>query len=1116
MIFLLTSTGAFAETKSPYKVDFNTSISTSENNFKVASGWGHIVSGYWSEEDYETYYPNYFYSATGGIGGTGSLKIDTQTAVGGSYSFDTGKTQDLLVTPAITGTASIYVKKTAAGGTIKFYTVTANGKNLVKGQEITVELPELSTAEYVKVELPAQTSTMIGIWGSEVYVDDFEAESAEIEVARALKITNATLLSSTSPDCDPSGNFTIKMNVSVTNTGDAALNPGDEGYSLSIVANNTGAVLGTTNIDKTLEVGASGSFEVECTANVADYAARQRYDAKENIGGTTAVGGWIQPVAYVPDLVVKDPDGKTVKTGTAQNFGLVKQPKSKTFSLNNRGAAPLNVQELTIPDGFTASIEAPFTVESKKDTSLTVTLDADIPGDKGGDLIIKSESIDNFVLPLSGRVIDPAKYLVDFEDGKMPAGSIVDSNWSIKEWPEEGNSFVAENNNVTGTKIILPLVEVAEGESMTFDAAKRASTSYVSVYYSTDRKNWTLAKEVKAKDMSTDRLAGSGSNYLFTTYTIDNIPAGRYYLALESGYGRVDNIYGYTPVAVDNDIMFEKVSLPSAAMVNKQYAAKAVIRNVNKNAEADCVAELHFGDSVVATSAIGELASGEQKEVTLCHTPHAKGSYMASVLFKSGEYVLSTDTVEVTVDEEKAEKAVTAGVAKTTTMDVPVSLNYKYSETETIYTAAQLGMKEGDVINRIAYNGYNTEGEQKANVTVWMENTEDETYVAPYSPHAKEGMSQVFEGAYTFREEGTKTEPVELLSLTLSQPFTYTGKNLRIIVRSSSDTYKEIYFQTDNTDTDHAILRRNDTSLDNGSFGAKQQAVVLLYVGTEVYRVGGTVIDTHGFAVPYADVSLTNGDVLYSSKAGIDGKYHVDVIQTGKAYAVKAEAEGFGMKDEPAEVMVDKNLDGTAVTLAMHDRKFATGAPAMICLPVALGETEAKQAGEFYELKSFDGITVTVDRVKETMADKPYVFIPKAEVPFTGMASYEFAMVAERTEAGGISLQGVYGSTVIVPAADEYYYTISGDDKQTASLADAGGSFIMPFSAYFYRNGELSETPDLLFTDGTSGITSAAESCNDAGSAVWSIDGRVVSMKSGINKLKKGIYVVNGKKFVVK
>ena len=56
-----------------YKMDFDKSISTSAHDFKVGSGWGHIVGKYTSPDDWEDYYVSYSYSSSDGRDGSGAI-----------------------------------------------------------------------------------------------------------------------------------------------------------------------------------------------------------------------------------------------------------------------------------------------------------------------------------------------------------------------------------------------------------------------------------------------------------------------------------------------------------------------------------------------------------------------------------------------------------------------------------------------------------------------------------------------------------------------------------------------------------------------------------------------------------------------------------------------------------------------------------------------------------------------------------------------------------------------------------------------------------------------------------------------------------------------------------
>lgn len=112
LMALLWGTGvANADVVQNYTMDFNTSIDVTDHEFKAASGWGHIAESYYDNEEWETYWVTYTYSTTAGVGGTGALKVGDQTI--GSWS-NSQAVNDLLVTPAVTGTSSIYVKKSIA------------------------------------------------------------------------------------------------------------------------------------------------------------------------------------------------------------------------------------------------------------------------------------------------------------------------------------------------------------------------------------------------------------------------------------------------------------------------------------------------------------------------------------------------------------------------------------------------------------------------------------------------------------------------------------------------------------------------------------------------------------------------------------------------------------------------------------------------------------------------------------------------------------------------------------------------------------------------------------------------------------------------------------------
>ena len=257
---------AKAEIVQNYVMNFNKSISTSAHDFKVASGWGHLVS-YYHDSDYnQDYYVDYSYESESGRNGSGALACGKQGELGGSYWGNTGTTTDLLVTPKVKGNVSIYVCKYGYEATgIKFYKVTKNGDNYVMGDEITpLATPEIKYNTWTKVELPEQTEeTYIGIWASNVFIDDFSADQADVVKMPGMTISKVVYKGSSDPLCNENGKFPMNFTVTIDNTGDLELTPGMENYSLSVInGSKADAVMYTFPVNVSLAVGASTSVEI--------------------------------------------------------------------------------------------------------------------------------------------------------------------------------------------------------------------------------------------------------------------------------------------------------------------------------------------------------------------------------------------------------------------------------------------------------------------------------------------------------------------------------------------------------------------------------------------------------------------------------------------------------------------------------------------------------------------------------------------------------------------------------------------------------------------------------------------------------------------------------------
>lgn len=910
--FVLTLLGvstATAEVYSPYTVDFNTAISTSTYSFTVAKGWDHIPDYYFDSESYDSYYPTYTYSSTGGRNGSGALKVSDQTNVGEGWSG--GKTTDLLVTPYIKGKSSIYVKKAANNGTIAFYSVkqSSNG-TLTKGSTIAVTLPELSTTDYVKVDIPRQDSARIGIYASNVWIDDFEADSALITKKRALKLSQVTNVlyrgsSTGNEDVDANGNFGMKFKVTIANPGDVDFAPGDEGYTLS-VHNYADSVVATVPISQPLAAGAKlTDYELAIELPYAKYPKRDRYNVYEDVSGTSQYGAWIEPVPYTAVPNVSDDNG-TVASGTEQAFGMLTQPVTKNYTLYNRGAAPLRITAIEMPEGFTTTLAKSDTVAAHQSKDFSITATNTATGIHSGNMVIKTDGASDYVLPLSATVLDTTKFYVNFEDGKFPTGFIVGKNWAVKQrdYSSSSNVYFASSSLVDDTKLITPLLKVAEGEKMSIDVARNntySKDSHMNVYYSPDRKNWTLAKAIKAAEMSDDR--GSTASYHYgalKTFVIDNVPAGNYYIAFEAGYASVDNIYGFERVDVDHDMLFTQVKMPSAGMVNNVYTATATVLNNNTKTEPaeGYKLELMVDGKTVATTASQTLKTDSTATFDFAFTPNKAGKYNAVIVLKAGDYEVVSDTAEITIAAETAGYDVQVGkvAATSNSYATPINVYYKYSVSDVIYTQQLLeasGLKKGDKITRISFKGYNKSGEVSTDVQAWIGNKADSTYASGYVVPDTTSLTKIANENHTVPLVGDDNDHQVLLSIDIPEGFVYNGQSIQMVMGSALTTaYKRAQFEY-SADKPNGYSKSGDSQFKWSETKATSYMPVPYFTVEKLPATLSGVVSSQAGNVSGAKVELRNGDVLYEAETDADGHYTMAVVQSDKHYAMTVTADGY-------------------------------------------------------------------------------------------------------------------------------------------------------------------------------------------------------------------------------
>ena len=1096
-----------------YTMDFNKSISTTAHDFKVGSGWGHIVDKYttegWSSEDY---YVSYSYSSTDGRNGSGAIKVGSQT-IGDDYNYDVGPVNDLLVTPAITGKASIWVKKTSSwsSSTIKFYAVTLENGKYKMGDQIEVEIPKLSS-DWVQVNLPEQNNQYIGIRAENLYIDDFAADKADIELQKSLLVSKVSYKGKDKVDCDADGKFPVDFEVTITNNGDLDLAEGIEGYSLSVRNySKDKAVVFTQPLKGNLAVGASTTVTVSGTANCNTYPDRNRYDVFEDLTNTSKSGAWIEPVPYKPVLTMRNDDGKIDNGKETFAWGMVNASTDKTFKISNDGAAPLNITKVVVPDGFTTSLAAPLTIAAHETKDFTVTMTAEKSGIYSGEFKVSGEGVDDFSFNVSGTVLDPAKYYANFNDDQIPAGAYAEDGWSVaqRDAASSDNPYLLSNGSQDkDNKFVTPLLKVAEGEKMSVDVARTnyytgGEGVYLNVYYSADRTNWTLARKITANELSEDRAVNYTYYYSkLKTFVIDNIPAGNYYIGFGAGYTSIDNIYGFEKVDVAHDLMLTASKLPATAVVNNAYTATATLLNVNAKDEAadSYTASLYVDGEVVATAPAKAIASGEKAEFSFSYTPHKAGAAEAYIEFKNAadNYTVASEKVSVDVKEEQATGTVTVGNGNTTSNKTAIDwydANGSGAHMDNLYKPEMLekyGLKKGAKITSVSYTGtsFNDKTVSDILLTAYVGAVDTAKFEAGKNYESLQKVD-VYTGKSTIDFVDGKTYTT---TITLPEPIIWDGTSaIRVLTYVKADKYVNVKFNAD--DSDNNSYYGSGAPGEASSLSAKPTAVAEFGIQTEPSVMSGKVTWKNK-AVAGATVTLTSGDVIYTGASDDKGAYSIDVIQNDKKYNLTVSAPGYidyTENDVDLSKSLNKNIvlevEPVAVTVG-------EGGNAMFSATCAIDFSLTPEV-EAYVVTDVKGNYTELAQVTAVPAGTGVLLKAKA-------GNYKLAPVPEAEAVQKNLLVAVDEDYTIAASDVQNIWSLATDDKGQACFTSVAGTVVEAGSAYL----SVASDKDYIYLDkatGLRGINAAATL--DTKAPMYNVAGQKVDASY------KGIVIQNGKKF---
>lgn len=792
-------------------------------------------------------------------------------------------------------------------------------------------------------------------------------------------------------------------------------------------------------------------------------------------------------------------------TAEDHNFGMIAEATETTFTIKNSGKAELTGIEVTSDNtAFTIS-DAPETLAAGAEATVTVTMNATTKGAQSGVITVTAPEQTTATFNVSGYVLDTDVIIVDFAGNAVPEG-----------WTNSG--FNVSNNEISTTyntrTLTSPAITVAEGQKLAI-YAKGGSTYGASLTVKTSTNNgetWTTAKEF------TTELRQNTTDYV--VLLVDNIAAGNYMLQFEGYYVTINTINGYT---------YNQNAPAMEVTPAEDFAAGAVTAEVSKTYT---VANVGTGELTVNIASDSEdfvvspaqlVITDEPQTFTVTFTPvegnYGKFSGNITVTPTYDETAAKTIAASATVkdpnlwDEDFEEPGLPAGwEANNWTIGTfgsyenhtPMALAPSSATAGTLITP-RLQAKAGDVLNWDAYlNWY------------------DEALIVEYSNDEKATWTQI----YNYKTQDDAEAP-STSQRYYHKPMSFTAPADGYYYLRFTSTYNNGVdnfngFKLATKDHDATITTQNIPATGNQFVeytatvtvkemaGKAEELTAKFFIGETQY--GDDVVETveangtKTFTVTFTPDEAASGEAYFTVT-------NADLTLETEKQAVEIAAAPVLDEDGDGDLSSYTNFGNYPAVVLKYSLQAGWNT---IVLP--FGVSDLSVFGEGAKAYSFAGLTDgAIDFKAETSINpqQPYVIYAteaKSEIVFLNVTNFRTSSESADicSTKNGATFQGTYAPVEAPNMAGKY-----GVVPTTGKIAKGGnGASIKGFRAYFeLPEGVNGAKVNYRNEDGTITAIKGISILNDGEEGnVYDLNGR----KANASNLPAGVYVKNGKKYVVK
>ncbi len=807
-----------------------------------------------------------------------------------------------------------------------------------------------------------------------------------------------------------------------------------------------------------------------------------------------------------------------IAAGAEQDFGQkvnVGAVSEKTYTINNNGNADLVVSFTDAVDFKVVDGSAGLTVPAHSSATFTVQMVTTTPGAKSGNIVLTFNALNAtiFTIPCKGTVLDPNYLMVDFSDGQFPEGWQVGTDWAVT------SGYAVQSNTRTASAIITTPLIVAEGETLKFKAARNASgqgnvTSLKTRYSTNGGATWSAYTNYNIETTG------------LTEMTLTGVPAGTVILEFLGSNIKLDDIEGFTKTTAnalyltdENGVVIEDGDKKDFGNLTEEFVTIYTLKNIG-NTEVNMMI---LADDKDVYRPVSATFVNPDQGVVVNGTANAKIPAGKSVGIKltvpfQAPYGEREGTLKIYFDESNFPKF--AFVDYSANLIDPTDFVEDFEKN----TKPAGWYSEWNYANGVAYIN---SGSAKPMITELI--------------GVEEGKNELSFDAKVYYDYGTGTTQTldvytsaDRKEWTLAKTVELTGDVNHVTLDALNEGSYYVKFEAANAQVDniegvkrleapdHDLFVANTTLPTGSSFVDTEINVTATVTSlradeTGVYAklfVGDEVVATADAADIALDGSKTFS-MAYTPNTVGEYKAYIKVYYSSEEVAFTTLTSTFEVVNYPSLVLDETSIEALSFATGTYDvtlnRSFAARWNT-ICLPFEVQVTDIHEDAVAYEFDSYNAELNELNFKSVTMlsAATPYViYVPEAittALEFKKQSMNSYYASASAVNSNGAKFQGTY--TAIAAPGMEGKYGVTKDGKIAKGSDKAS---MKGFRAYF----ELPQVSQdvsgvrMSFLDETTGIKRVISS-DMLDNHLYNLNGQPVQ------DVKKGLYIKNGKKVVIK